>query len=98
MNKKNTYYDVLEISENASEEDIKQAYRNLIKIWHPDLHPGDENAAIKTRAINEAYEVLSDPIKRPVTILIWLQEKHLFQMMSRMGIRWNIQMTFIMKK
>ena len=64
MSKKNTYYDVLEISENASEEDIKQAYRNLIKIWHPDLHPGDENAAIKTRAINEAYEVLSDPIKK----------------------------------
>ena len=64
MSNKNTYYDILEIAEVASAEDIRQAYRKLIKIWHPDLHPGDESAAIKTREINEAYEVLSDPVKK----------------------------------
>lgn len=64
MSNKNTYYDILEIAEVASAEDIRQAYHKLIKIWHPDLHPGDESAAIKTREINEAYEVLSDPVKK----------------------------------
>ena len=64
MDKKITYYDILEITEDASTEDIRQAYRKLIKIWHPDLHPDDENAALKTQEINEAYEILSDPAKR----------------------------------
>lgn len=64
MDKNITYYDVLEIAEDASAEDIRQAYRKLIKIWHPDLHPGDEKAALKTQEINEAYDVLSDPVKK----------------------------------
>ena len=64
MEEKKTYYDVLNISADASAEEIKQAYRDLIKRWHPDLHPGDESAAIKAREINEAYEVLIDPIKK----------------------------------
>lgn len=64
MEKKITYYDILEITEDASAEDIRQAYRKLIKIWHPDLHPDDEKAALKTQEINEAYEVLIDPIKK----------------------------------
>ena len=59
-----TDYEILEITEDAASDDIKQAYRNLIKIWHPDLHPDDEQAAAKTQSINEAYAVLSDPVKR----------------------------------
>lgn len=59
-----SYYEILNISENSSEKDIKEAYRKLIKVWHPDLHPGDEEAVIKTQEINEAYGVLSDPEDR----------------------------------
>ena len=54
MYKHISYYEVLNISEDASAEDIRQSYRKHIKIWHPDLHPGDEQAAIKTQEINEA--------------------------------------------
>ena len=64
MEEKKTYYDVLNINKNASAEEIKHAYRKLIKLWHPDLHFGDENAVIRTREINEAYEVLIDPVKK----------------------------------
>ena len=64
MEDNKTYYDVLNVSTNASDEEIKRAYHKLIKLWHPDLHPEDVNAEIRTRKINEAYEVLSDPEKR----------------------------------
>ena len=62
MNK--TYYEVLNLSEDASSEEIKQAYRSLIKIWHPDLNPDKPDAAAVTQKIIEAYGVLSDPNKR----------------------------------
>lgn len=64
MEDNKTYYDVLNVSTNATDEEIKRAYHKLIKLWHPDLHPEDVNAEIRTRKINEAYEVLSDPEKR----------------------------------
>ena len=55
------YYKILEVEENASEEDIKKSYRNLSKKYHPDLNPeGGE----KFKEINEAYEVLGDKDKR----------------------------------
>lgn len=59
-----TYYECLEISESASAKEIKLAYRKLIKKWHPDLHPGDEYAIERTQEINEAYDVLSDQVKK----------------------------------
>ncbi len=62
-NKKN-YYEVLGVSKNASEEEIKAAYKKLVKQYHPDLHPGDASAAEKFKEINEANEVLSDKQKR----------------------------------
>ncbi len=58
------YYDILGVSKDASADDIKKAYRKLARQYHPDLHPGDKQAAEKFKEINEANEVLSDEKKR----------------------------------
>lgn len=58
------YYKILGVSREASQEDIKNAYRKLVKQYHPDLHPNDPDCAAKFKEINEANEVLSDPQKR----------------------------------
>ena len=49
-------YKVLGVSPSASDDEIQKAYRNLIKKYHPDVNPGDENAERKTREINAAYD------------------------------------------
>lgn len=58
------YYKILGVDKNASADDIKKAYRILVKKYHPDLHPNDKEAAEKFKEINEANEVLSDDKKR----------------------------------
>lgn len=58
------YYNVLGISRGASESEIKKAYRNLARKYHPDVNPGDKEAERKFKEINEAYEVLSDAQKK----------------------------------
>jgi curved DNA-binding protein len=58
------YYKVLGVEKNASEEDIKKAYRKLARKLHPDLNPTDKQAHQKFQQVNEANEVLSDPEKR----------------------------------
>lgn len=58
------YYEVLGINKNATEDDIKKAYRKLARKLHPDLNPNDKEAQTKFQKINEANEVLSDPEKR----------------------------------
>lgn len=60
------YYELLEVSEKASPEVIKKAYITLVKKYHPDLQPNGKkkSAEEKIKEINEAYEVLSDKIKR----------------------------------
>ena len=58
------YYKILGVDKNASEEDIKKAYRKLARKHHPDLNPNDKEANKKFQQINEANEVLSDPDKR----------------------------------
>lgn len=63
MQQKN-YYDILGVSENASDSEIKQAYRKLAKEYHPDRHPGDKESEAKFKELGEAYEVLKDPAKR----------------------------------
>lgn len=58
------YYKILGIDKNASESDIKSAYRKLARKYHPDLNPNNKEANKKFQQINEANEVLSDPEKR----------------------------------
>ncbi|HWP03978.1 MAG TPA: molecular chaperone DnaJ [Gemmatimonadaceae bacterium] len=58
------YYEVLGVSRDASEEEIKQAYRRLATRWHPDRNNGSKEAEEKFKAITEAYDVLRDPQKR----------------------------------
>lgn len=60
------YYKILGVDRNATDKEIKAAYRKLARKWHPDLHTGKakEEAEEKFKQINEAYEVLKDPEKR----------------------------------
>ncbi|MCB0334767.1 MAG: J domain-containing protein [Bdellovibrionales bacterium] len=58
------YYKVLGLDKNASEKDIKKAYRKLARQHHPDLHPDDQEAKKKFQLINEAHEVLKNPESR----------------------------------
>ena len=61
---KRDYYDVLGVDRNASQDDIKKAFRKLARKYHPDMNRDDPSAEEKFKDINEAYEVLSDPDKR----------------------------------
>ena len=56
-------YEVLGVSPDASDEEIKRAYRALAKKYHPDLNPGDQEAARKMQEVNEAYERIKNPQK-----------------------------------
>lgn len=61
---KRDYYEVLGVPRNASDDEIKKAYRKLAVKYHPDRNPGDKEAEAKFKEINEAHEVLSDKQKR----------------------------------
>lgn len=58
------YYEVLGVDRNATEDDIKKAYRKMARKYHPDLHKDDPTAADKFKEVNEAYQTLSDADKR----------------------------------
>ena len=65
MATKRDYYEVLGVNKNATEDEIKKAYRKLAKKYHPDANPDNkEEAEAKFKEVNEAYENLSDPQKR----------------------------------
>lgn len=58
------YYDILGVSRDSSIEDVKRAYRQLARRYHPDMNQGDKSAEERFKLLGEAYEVLSDPDKR----------------------------------
>jgi len=61
---KRDYYEVMGVPKNATDDEIKKAYRKLAKKYHPDLNPGDKSAEAQFKELNEAYEVLSDKDKK----------------------------------
>jgi molecular chaperone DnaJ len=64
MPERSDYYKVLGVGKNASEAEIKKAYRKLARQYHPDRNPGDKRAEERFKEISQAYDVLSDPDKR----------------------------------
>jgi molecular chaperone DnaJ len=58
------FYLILEIGRSASESDIRKAFRKLARRYHPDINPGDRAAEERFKVISEAYDILSDPLKR----------------------------------
>ncbi|PLV58331.1 molecular chaperone DnaJ [Thermotoga sp. KOL6] len=62
---KKDYYEILGVPRNATQEEIRRAYKKLVKEWHPDRHPENrKEAEQRFKEIQEAYEILSDPQKR----------------------------------
>ena len=61
---KRDYYEVLGVKKDATDAEIKKAYRKMAQKYHPDMNPGDKEAEAKFKEVNEANEVLSDPDKR----------------------------------
>lgn len=66
MNSKRDYYEVLQVSRDCGDGDIKKAYRRLALKYHPDKNPGDKEAEDRFKEAAEAYEVLRDPKKREI--------------------------------
>jgi len=64
MEKKRDYYEVMGLKRGAGEDEIKSAYRKLVKKYHPDANPDDADAMERIREVNDAYAVLSDPQKK----------------------------------
>ena len=64
MAQKRDYYEVLGVSKDATDAELKKAYRQVAKKYHPDLNPDNKEAEAKFKEANEAYEVLSDSQKR----------------------------------
>src|SRR5213592_2450835 len=64
MTSKRDYYEVLGVSREADDEEVKRAYRKLAMQYHPDRNVGDAEAELKFKEAAEAYEILRDPEKR----------------------------------
>ena len=58
------YYKTLDVSENASQEDIKKKYRKMSLLYHPDKNPGNQEAEDKFKKISEAYQTIGDEEER----------------------------------
>ncbi|KAM0950892.1 putative DnaJ domain, Chaperone J-domain superfamily [Dioscorea sansibarensis] len=62
--KPKNYYQILEVDSDASDETIRSNFIRLALMWHPDKRKGEDGATARFQQINEAYQVLSDPVKR----------------------------------
>jgi DnaJ-class molecular chaperone len=86
------YYQILGVSKDAKDKEIKQAYRRLARKYHPDLNPGDKSAEAKFKEINAAYEVLSNPEKRKKYDQFgdqWQYAEQFAQAGGRENVRWD---------
>jgi molecular chaperone DnaJ len=86
------FYQILGISRNASDKEIKQAYRRLARKYHPDLNPGNKSAEAMFKEINAAYEVLSNPEKRKKYDQFgdrWEYAEQFAKAGDQGGVRWN---------
>src|SRR5690348_14719636 len=63
MSKEDLYF-ILQVGRSATVNDIKRAFRKLARRYHPDINPGDQTAEEYFKRISEAYEILSDPLKK----------------------------------
>src|SRR5207237_8473097 len=64
MTSREDLYVILQIGRTASVSEIKRAFRKLARRYHPDINPGDRHAEDRFKRITEAYDILSDPLKR----------------------------------
>jgi curved DNA-binding protein CbpA len=64
MQQEQNYYEILGVSRDATSEEIKKAYHRLARQYHPDVNPDDERAAERFKQVNQAYQVLFDPMQR----------------------------------
>jgi len=76
MTKKRDYYEVLAVMRDASDEEVKRAYRKLAVKFHPDKNPNDPHAEEKFKELGEAYDVLIDPTSVPPTIASAMPPSH----------------------
>ncbi len=83
------YYKVLGVERNASQDEIKKAFRKLAMKYHPDKNPGDKKAEEKFKEINEAHEVLGDPQKRARYNQLGESYSHWQQGGSRGNFNWD---------
>jgi molecular chaperone DnaJ len=86
------YYQILGVNRNASEKEIKQAYRRLARKHHPDLNPGDKSAEARFKEMNAAYEVLSNPEKRKKYDQFgdqWEYAEQFAKAGGQQGMRWD---------
>lgn len=81
MQKEENYYELLGVSRDATSEEIKKAYHRQARQYHPDVNPDDKEAAEKFKQINQAYEILFDPMQRS------LYDRQL----GKPGIRINVE-------
>ena len=79
------YYDILGVSKNASDKEIRQAFRRLARQYHPDLNSGDKKAEEKFKQVNQAHEVLSDPENRSKYDRYGQRWKHADQIEAQYG-------------
>lgn len=70
-------YEVLGVSYGATDAEVTKAYRKLVKKYHPDLHPGDEEAAKKMREINEAYDQIKMVLQINIIAILTLKIIHI---------------------